>query len=88
MQARESKKTKRRGKFSDLVFTQQFSAFDRQNESAANSPFHGFFTLFWLAVAIFVVKIAAENWKKTGSVLGTNEIMKLMFRRDGTCFRA
>ncbi len=72
----------RRGKFRDLVFTRKFSTFDRQNEAAANSPFHGFFTLFWMAVFLFVVKIGAENWKKHGSPLGTNEIMKIMFRRD------
>jgi sterol O-acyltransferase len=72
----------RRGKFSDLVFTRQFSTFDRQNEDAANSPFHGFYTLFWLAVALFMLKIAAENWRMQGNPLGTNEIMKSMFRRD------
>ena len=67
-----------RPRFSDLVFTCQFSAFDRQNKNAANSPFHGFFTLFWMGVALFVFKIAAENWWHTGNVLGTNEIMKGM----------
>lgn len=71
-----------REKFSDLVFTRKFSAFDRQNQDAANSPFHGFYTLFWMAVFFFVVKIGAENWRKHGSPLGTNEIMKNMFRRD------
>ncbi|KAK3316737.1 MBOAT family protein [Apodospora peruviana] len=73
---------KRRPKFADLVFSRTFSAFDRQNTAAANSPFHGFFTLFWMAVFFFILKIAADNWKKTGSPLGTNEIMKSMFRRD------
>ncbi|KAK3682181.1 MBOAT, membrane-bound O-acyltransferase family-domain-containing protein [Podospora appendiculata] len=72
----------RRGKFSDLVFTRKFSTFDRQNLDAANSPFHGFFTLFWMGMFLFMVKIAADNWKKHGSPLGTNEIMKTMFRRD------
>ncbi|KAH8887777.1 MBOAT family protein [Thozetella sp. PMI_491] len=72
----------RRGKFSDMVFTRKFSAFDRQNKDAANSPFHGFFTLFWMAMFLFMVKIGAENWKKHGNPLGTNEMMKTMFRRD------
>lgn len=71
-----------RAKFADLVFTRKFSAFDRQNQDAANSPFHGFFTLFWMAVFFFVVKIGADNWKSYGSPLGTNEIMRTMFRRD------
>jgi hypothetical protein len=71
------------GKFTDLVFTHNFSAFDRQNPSAANSPFHGFFTLFWMAVFLFVVKIAADNWRAHGNPLGTNEIMRnVMFRRE------
>lgn len=66
-----------------MVFTRQFSAFDRQNRNAANSPFQGFYVLFWMAVALLIIKMGAENWRKTGNVLGTNEIMKYMFRRDG-----
>lgn len=73
---------KRRSKFSDLVFTRQFTAFDRQNAASADSPFHGFFTLFWLGIAIFMIQVAAENWRKYGNILGTNEIMGLMFHRD------
>lgn len=75
-------KKKRRGRFSDFVFTRGFSTFDRQNAAAANSPFHGFFTLFWISVFVFMMKIGAENWRKTGSPLGTNEIMANMFHRD------
>lgn len=71
-----------RAKFSDLVFTKKFSAFDRQNEDAANSPFHGFFTLFWMATFFFVLKIGAENWRKWGNPLGSNEIVRGMIRRD------
>lgn len=70
-------------KFRDFVFTHQFSAFDRKNTEATNSPFHGFFTLFWMGVALFVLKISCENWRIYGSPLGTNEIMKTMFHRDG-----
>ena len=39
---------KKRSRFSDLVFTEQFTAFDRQNPASSASIFHGFFTLFWL----------------------------------------
>lgn len=74
--------TKRKGRFRDYVFTKKFSTFDMRNEIAATSPFHGFFTLFWIAVTLFMLKIGAENWKKTGSPLGTNDIMKNMFKRD------
>ncbi|KAK6865053.1 MBOAT family protein [Apiospora arundinis] len=50
--------------------------------SAANSVFHGFYTLFWISVGFLILKMAADNWRKTGSPLGTNEIMRNMFRRD------
>jgi hypothetical protein len=73
---------KRRSKFSDLVFTRQFTTFDRQNVDSADSPFHGFFTLFWLGTAIYMIKLAAENWRQHGNILGSNEIMGLMFHRD------
>ncbi|KAL3424372.1 Sterol O-acyltransferase 2 [Phlyctema vagabunda] len=73
---------KRRSKFSDLVFTRQFTAFDRNNAESASSPFHGFFVLFWLAIAIMVLRIAGANWRESGNVLGTNEIMAMMFHRD------
>lgn len=82
--AREADPTKRPGKFSDLVFTRQFSAFDRHNAAAVNSPFHGFYTLFWLAVALFVLKISADNWRKYGTPLGSSDIVKTMFDREGT----
>ncbi|KAK2625274.1 hypothetical protein QTJ16_005643 [Diplocarpon rosae] len=73
---------KRRKKFSDLVFTRQFTAFDRQNTTSADSPFHGFFVLFWLGTAFYCIRLAAENWVKYGNILGTNEIAGLMFHRD------
>ncbi|KAL9108559.1 MAG: hypothetical protein Q9227_006645 [Pyrenula ochraceoflavens] len=73
---------KKRSKFSDLVFTRQFTAFDRQNPTGAESPFHGFFTLFWIGVALMLVKVAANNWRAYGSILGRNEMLKLMTRRD------
>ncbi|RDW57990.1 hypothetical protein BP6252_13401 [Coleophoma cylindrospora] len=73
---------KRRRKFSNLVFTRQFTAFDRNNTESAGSPFHGFFVLFWLAIAIMILRIASANWRESGNVLGTNEIMGIMFHRD------
>ncbi|KAK6950918.1 hypothetical protein Daesc_007446 [Daldinia eschscholtzii] len=85
-QEKEKGSPGRREKLRDMVFTRQFSAFDRQNQAAANSPFHGFYVLFWISVFFLIVKMAAENWRKTGNPLGTNEIMKAMFRRDDTVF--
>ncbi|KAI1466061.1 MBOAT family protein [Daldinia caldariorum] len=79
---KEKESPKRREKLRDMVFTRQFSAFDRQNQATANSPFQGFYVLFWISVFFLIVKMAADNWRKTGNPLGTNEIMKTMFRRD------
>ncbi|KAG6001132.1 hypothetical protein E4U21_004666 [Claviceps maximensis] len=73
---------KQRRKFRDHLFSRQFSAFDQQNSAAANSPFHGFYTLFWMAVALFMLKISVDNWIMYGTPFGSNEIMKTMFRRD------
>lgn len=66
----------------DLVFTRQFTTFDRQNPSASQSPFHGFFTLFWIAMALLLTRIAARNYKEQGSVFGGAEILHLMVDRD------
>lgn len=77
----EAKSSKRmRTRFRDLVFTRQFTVFDRQN--TVSSPFRGFFTLFWLATFLMLVKIAASNWKSYGSIFGRNEILTMMFHRD------
>ncbi|KAL8349892.1 hypothetical protein RB598_005302 [Gaeumannomyces tritici] len=77
-----SKRKKGAVKFTGPDFTRTYSTFDRNNEATANSPFHGFFTLFWMAVFLAMVKMAVENWKAYGSPLGRNEIMSSMFRRD------
>lgn len=84
LQARNgtSKEQKRRSKFSDLVFTRQFTAFDRLNSEYADSPFHGFYNLFWLCTAVFMIRLAAQNWAVYGNILGSNEILGLMLRRD------
>ncbi|KAK7744469.1 Sterol O-acyltransferase 2 (Sterol-ester synthase 2) [Cytospora paraplurivora] len=82
LRAKDAQPAKRKGKFSDYVFTRKFSAFDRQNEIAANSPYHGFFALFWIAISFLLVKIAADNWRNTGNPLGTNDIIKNMLKKD------
>ncbi|KAI5211606.1 acyl-CoA/sterol acyltransferase [Aureobasidium subglaciale] len=66
----------------DLVFTRQFTTFDRQNPLSAESPFHGFFTLFWLAMVLMFLKVSAYNWKEHGSIFGGNEVFKIMFGHD------
>ncbi|KAJ4155757.1 hypothetical protein LMH87_000988 [Akanthomyces muscarius] len=69
-------------KFKDLVFLRQVSTFDAQSEAAANSPFHGFYNLFWLSVALMICKISASNWRTYGNLLGPSDILKSMFHRD------
>lgn len=71
-----------RFRFRDLHFTHRRSAFDRQNPSFSSSQFHGFFTLFWLGVALMLVKIAANNFRTYGTPFGTTEIIELMLSRD------
>jgi len=71
-----------RSKPRDLVFMQQFTAFDRQNATASQSPFRGFFTLFWLAMVLLLARIAAWNYRSKGSVFGDAEILHLMVDRD------
>jgi len=78
--ARDAQRSRTR--IRDLVFTRQFTTFDRQNPLSSESPFHGFFTLFWLAMVLMFVKVSAGNWRTYGSILGRNEIMELMFQRD------
>jgi sterol O-acyltransferase len=65
----------------DLVFTRRFTTFDRQNPNS-QSPFHGFFTLFWISMALLLARIAAGNYKTQGSVFGDAEILHLMVDRD------
>lgn len=73
---------KRRFHFRHLEFTRQLSTFDRQNPNFNSSEFYGFFTLFWLGVALLLVKVAANNWRTYGTIWGKNEIIRLMFRKD------
>lgn len=75
-------KDKSRTRFRDLVFTRQFTTFDRQNPATSESPFFGFFTLFWLSMVIIFVQVSMHNWRTYGSILGSNQIMKMMFSHD------
>lgn len=75
-------KDKTRTRLRDLVFTRQFTTFDRQNPASSESPFFGFFTLFWLSMVIIFVQVSMNNWRTYGSILGTNQVMKTMFSHD------
>lgn len=65
----------------ELLFTRQYTAFDRKNPKS-QSPFHGFFTLFWISMALLLIRIAAWNYRTQGSVFGRAEILHLMVDRD------
>ncbi|MCJ1389817.1 acyl-CoA/sterol acyltransferase [Xylographa bjoerkii] len=78
----EAQGEKTRLPFSDLIFTKQFTAFDRQNPASASSPFHGFFTMFWLGIFLLLVKLAADNWRAYGNILGPSELLEMMFDRE------
>ncbi|QIW98876.1 hypothetical protein AMS68_004394 [Peltaster fructicola] len=78
----EALNKKPRARFRDMVFTRQFTTFDRQNGSAADSPFFGFFTLFWIAMVLMFVQVSISNWRTYGSVLGNQQIIKLMLSKD------
>ncbi|KAK5131193.1 hypothetical protein LTR08_001218 [Meristemomyces frigidus] len=78
----EASNKKPRTRFRDLVFTRQFTTFDRQNPASQDSPFFGFFTLFWIALVLLFLQVSLKNWREYGSVLGEQEIMKMMFSHD------
>ena len=75
-------KKRSRVRFRDLVFTRQFTTFDRQNPSASESPFFGFFILFWIAMVLIFVQVSMHNYRDYGNILGTNQMMKIMFSHD------
>jgi sterol O-acyltransferase len=81
-QEAEKLNRKAKGRPTDLIYTQQYTTFDRQNATAAHSPFHGFFSLFWIAMALLLVRIAAGNYRTKGSVFGDAEILHLMVDKD------
>ena len=81
--ARGATETHSKTKFKHMEFQSQFSVFDKYNAEAVNSQFHGFYTLFWLGIALFVIKISADNWRLYGNPLGSGKILETMFSRDG-----
>lgn len=72
----------KRSQFSTTILKKQFTAFDRQHPDGELPSFHGFFSLFWMGVALMLVRIAANNWRKSGSIFGENAILRLMFSKD------
>jgi sterol O-acyltransferase len=50
-------------------YTARSSTLDRAHLNDSNNPFRGFFTLFWLAMASFVVSTFSHNYQIYGSIL-------------------
>lgn len=69
-------------KLKEMVFTRRFTTFDRQNPSHADSPFLGFYVLFWIAMALLLVQVAAQNYRLYSNPLGEMHLLRLMFSRE------
>ncbi|SOV01898.1 related to acyl-CoA sterol acyltransferase [Ustilago sp. UG-2017a] len=52
-----------------VSFKPRNSHFDRFNETSSRDQFRGFFTLFWVCLALFVLNTSYTSWNSTGQVL-------------------
>ena len=52
-----------------VSFKPRKSRFDRFNESSSTDQFRGFFTLFWVCLALFVLNTSYTSFASTGQVL-------------------
>jgi sterol O-acyltransferase len=77
---------KKRSRFRDLVFTRQFTTFDRQNSESASSPFHGFFSLFWSVCRIYKLPCTANTLDRMGVALLLIRISANNWRMYGSIF--
>lgn len=68
--AEEKKVKKRKYRFKNLSHRHQASILDMQ--SSKQSTFFGFYTLFWLTVAVVIVRTTVHNYVKFRQLLGTN----------------
>lgn len=58
------KKVQRR--YRDVKFQASSTAFDRHGQRAGTASFHGFFALWWLALAFAAVKTVLQHYRETG----------------------
>ena len=68
--------------FGTTILKKQFTAFDRQHPDDELPSFHGFFTLSWMGLSLMLIRVAANNWRRSGSIFGENAILRLMLSRD------
>ncbi|GAC97889.1 sterol O-acyltransferase [Pseudozyma hubeiensis SY62] len=73
--------TKARKKMRAVVsFKPRQSHFDRFNETSSRDQFRGFFTLFWVCLALFVLNTSYTSFASTGQVLSMT--FATLFSRD------
>ncbi|WVN87832.1 uncharacterized protein L203_103027 [Cryptococcus depauperatus CBS 7841] len=52
-----------------LSFTPRVSALDRHNKSSQTDQFRGFFTLFWIGLALFFLRTSVQSWEENRTPL-------------------
>lgn len=52
-------------------FTPRTSHFDRNNSDSAKDQFRGFYTLFWIMLAVSGARTAVRHWQENSTVFGT-----------------
>ncbi|GMM36195.1 sterol acyltransferase [Saccharomycopsis crataegensis] len=69
-----------RSRFSDVRYQETKSILD--SDIARNSPFWGFYTPFWLAIAIMMANICTEAIREKGLLhsIGTSRIIQIFFQ--------
>ncbi|BEI84302.1 hypothetical protein CcaverHIS002_0409060 [Cutaneotrichosporon cavernicola] len=55
-----------------LQFKPRYSSFDRENNKSQSDQFRGFFTLFWIALALLFLRTCIESWETNRTLLSPN----------------
>ncbi|KAJ3017009.1 hypothetical protein HKX48_003762 [Thoreauomyces humboldtii] len=60
-----------KGRVTANEFQPRASLFDWETMEASKNPMRGFFTLFWMTMAAYLIGSTYDNWRTTGSLVGT-----------------
>jgi len=55
-----------------LSFTPRMSSLDRENTKSQTDEFRGFFTLFWIGLALLFLRTSIHSWENNGTPLSWN----------------
>ncbi|KAK4047749.1 Sterol O-acyltransferase 2 (Sterol-ester synthase 2) [Microbotryomycetes sp. JL201] len=69
-------------------FEPRVSRFDRDNANSATDPFRGFYTLFWIAVAVSMIKTAIKHWSESNGIVFHSSTFIRLISRDGWALAA